>query len=527
MRLPRQWRWEVKSMRVVTPEQMRKIDKTAMERYGIPGAVLMENAGSGIAREVLKLPGGRDRVVMLAGRGNNGGDVMVAARHLANSGVAVKVFLVGEYDSLIGDARTNADILKRMGVTIDSVAAAEGLGPVQRALEWGRVVVDGIFGTGLRGEVKGIALEVIRLVNAGDSAVVSVDIPSGVDGETGGICGDCISASVTVTFGYPKSGLLQYPGAEHVGRLVVEDISIPKSIAEEIETNMFMLTREYVSRLIPGRRLDAHKGSCGRAAVIGGSEGMTGAVVLASLGCLKSGAGLLRAALPGRLNYVLENRLTEAVSVPLGEGTALGIDDGTKDRLRRLLDWADAAALGPGMGVDADRVKVLEFVLNSARVPLVLDADALNCLALDITLLNRKEGPVVLTPHPGEMARLVGGDTDRIQSNRIWAAGGFAQKWDVVTVLKGANSVIADPEGNIYINTSGNPGMAAGGMGDVLTGIIASFIAQGLEPVKAACAAVYVHGRAADLMAENLGMYGLTASELADYIPAAIRETME
>ncbi|MDD2574712.1 MAG: NAD(P)H-hydrate dehydratase [Firmicutes bacterium] len=511
-------------MRVVTPKQMRGIDKVAMEKYGIPGIVLMENAGIRVAEEVIKLAGGRGKgVVMLAGKGNNGGDVMVAARHLLNNGLPVRVFLLGKPGDLKGDAGLNAGILTRMGIPIEVLLTGEDLIPLDQALRWGHAVVDGIFGTGLKREVEGLFLDVIRAVNKSGCTIVSVDIPSGIDGETGRISGECIHASVTVTLGLPKSGLLQYPGAEHVGRLVVADISIPRATTPESGPDMVMLTRECISGIIPQRKPDAHKGDCGRVAVIGGAEGMTGAVVLASLGCLKSGAGLVRAALPGALNYVLENNVIEAVSVPLGEGTRLKLDRSTKSRLREILDWADAVALGPGMGVDGDRVRFLEFVLTNARVPLILDADALNCLALDMKLLERAAVPVVVTPHPGEMARLTSTETGDIQRDRIKAAKAFAEKWGTVTVLKGANSVIAHPKGNIYINTSGNPGMASGGSGDVLTGIIASFVAQGLDPVKSACAAVYIHGRAGDLMAEERGVYGLTATGLADFIPMAVK----
>lgn len=512
-------------MRVVTPDQMKRIDKMAMEYYGIPGSVLMENAGSGVAREILKLSGGRSRVVMFAGKGNNGGDVMVAARHLINNRLQVRVFLIGEWDSLSGDAADNACILKRMGVTINEISSSQHLDTVKAAIEWGDIMVDGIFGTGLRGPVKGTALEIIRLINAGGKTTVAVDIPSGVDGERGAVCGDCVAASVTVTFGYPKSGLLQYPGAQHVGRLVVEDISIPRATADRVGVNMLALTGEYVSALIPERRPDTHKGSYGRAAVVGGSEGMTGAVVLACLGCIRSGAGLVKAALPGGLHYVMETGVIEAMSVSLGQGAGLKADDDTRDELQTIFDWADAVALGPGMGADDDRVKVVEFVLKNVKLPLVLDADALNCLSMDLDMLKNATGPVIITPHPGEMSRLTRVSTAEIQRDRIKAAREFAQKWGTITVLKGANSVIADPKGNIYINISGNPGMASGGMGDVLTGMITSFIAQGLEPVRAACAAVYIHGTAGDLMAQRQGVYGLNASGLAGYIPAALRRT--
>lgn len=511
-------------MRIVTPNQMREIDAAAMETYGIPGVVLMENAGRKVAEEVIRLTGNqRKEVVMLAGKGNNGGDVMVAARHLFNYGMPVQVFLIGELNSLKGDAALNAGILTKMGVPIEFLSTAGGIEPLTKALEWGCIAVDGIFGTGFRNKAEGICLRAIRAVNESGCTVVSVDIPSGIDGKTGQIIGECICADRTVTFGFPKVGLLQYPGAGYVGDLVVADISIPRDITVGSEGDITALTGEYVSSIIPERKADAHKGNCGKAVIIGGSEGMSGAVVLASAGCLNSGSGLVRTVLPGALNYVLENRIAEVVSVPLGKGTHFKLDRDTRDRLKAALDWADAVAIGPGMGVDRDRVNFLEFVLANTRVPMVLDADALNCLALDMKLLHRAAGPVIITPHPGEMARLTGLEVGEIQRDRVGIAKTFAREWDTIIVLKGANSVIAHPGGNIYINTGGNSGMASGGMGDVLTGVIASFTAQGLEPIEAACAAVYVHSRAGDFLSEQKGIHGLTAMGLADCVPMAIK----
>lgn len=517
-------------MRVVTPKHMRDIDRIAMERYGIPGAVLMENAGRALAKEAIRLiEGDRPKpVVLVAGKGNNGGDVMVAARHLFNYGLPVDVFLLNRLSDMKGDAKLNADILIKMGIPIVELFPETDLAPLKAALNRGGVIIDGIFGTGFRGKTSGIIHEAIGIINESDHPVISADIPSGIDGETGEVCGACVKATATVTFGFPKVGLLQYPGAGYVGHLIVADISIPRNIVIEPDLDITLLTGEFLSEIIPDRKPDAHKGSCGKMVVMGGSEGMSGAVVLCSLGGIKSGAGLVKTGLPGALNYVLENRVTEAISVPLGKGMGLSLRaDGVKDKLTEVLAWADVVALGPGMGVNDDAMKFLEYVLAEVRVPLVLDADALNCIARNIKLLDGISVPVIMTPHPGEMARLTGIKTDEVQRDRINTAKAFAEEWGAITILKGANSVIAHPAGNIYINTSGNPGMASGGMGDVLTGIIASFIAQGATPIKAACAAVYVHGRAGDILAEERGIHGICATDLADYIPRAIKDVRE
>ncbi len=515
-------------MWITTADQMRLIDRIAMEQYSIPGVVLMENAGRKVAEEVSRLPGEEvTRVVLFAGKGNNGGDVMVAARHLYNRGMEARVFLLAEENAVEGDARTNMVIARKMGIPVYSLRNTGDLDKVREMLCWSHAVVDGIFGTGLKGDVRGIALEVIDMINSSDRPVVAVDIPSGVNGDTGQICGKCVKAVLTVTFGYPKAGLLQYPGAAYAGRVVVEDISIPREAADMAGLNMQLITDGLVRDIIPDRYPDTHKGTYGRALIIGGSEGMTGAVVLASTGCLYSGAGLIKAVVPAALHPVLENKLTEVMTVPLGKRDSVKLDNHSLDQLKHLAEMADGIALGPGMGVDDDRMQVVEYMINSSRVPLVLDADALNCLALNVHILDNTGAPVIITPHPGEMARLMGCSTSEIQNDRIDAARSFSDRWGVITVLKGANSVIADPAGNIYINTTGNPGMASGGMGDLLTGVITSFVCQGMKPVEAACAGVYIHGLAGDLMAEEKGQHGLAAAEAGMYIPGAIKKTKE
>lgn len=515
-------------MRIVTSAQMKWIDSTAINRYGIPGVVLMENAGRRVAEEVIRLLGGQaGKIVLFAGKGNNGGDVMVTARHLYNKGMEVKVFLLGREDDIKGDSKVNLDIARKINIPVLPLLEGGDLKEVERALEWGQVVVDGIFGTGLKGDVRGIPRQVIRLINNSSCRVISVDIPSGVHGDTGEICGECVKADLTVTFGYPKLGLLQYPGAEYTGELVIADISIPSLIGDEAGLNMYLITNDYIRSLIPPRRPNSHKGTYGRGLIVGGSEGMTGAVALASTGCLKSGAGLIKAAIPTALNPILENKLTEVMTVALGERDSTRLEMSSINRLEELLDEADAVALGPGMGVDRERVKVVEFIISKSRVPLVLDADALNCIALDPQILSKVSAPVIITPHPGEMARLLKCSVSDVQKDRVAAARYFSQEWGVITVLKGANSVIASPQGNIYINTTGNPGMASGGMGDVLTGVITGLLCQRLEPIQAACAGVYIHGLAGDIVASDKGEYGLTATQVAERIPEAIKLTKE
>jgi hydroxyethylthiazole kinase-like uncharacterized protein yjeF len=515
-------------MKVVTPQQMQEIDRTAMEQYGIPGMVLMENAGRSVADQVLRLSGRQTPVVVLfAGKGNNGGDAMVAARHLFNGGASVKVFLVGSAEDVKGDSLANMDILARMGIPVVQIKGEDQVTSAAEALERAQVVVDGIFGTGLRGEVGGIAADVIEMINKSGLPVVAIDIPSGIDGCTGQVLGKCIRADVTVTFGYAKVGLFQYPGAGYTGKVVVSDISIPRQIADQMDIRAVLLTGGLVRDMLPALKPDAHKGSRGRALLIGGSQGMTGAISLACTGCLRSGAGLIKAAVPAGLNSIMEVKLTEVMTVPVGDESSMWFDRGSVKYLAGLLDKADAVAIGPGIGVDDQRTEMVDYVVTNSPVALVIDADALNCIAANPGMLRKASAPVIVTPHPGEMSRLMGCSVADVQRNRVKAAKDFSKTYRVITVLKGANSVIADPNGNIYINRTGNQGMASGGMGDVLTGVITSLLCQGMEPVEAACSAVYLHGLAGDLAASRHGCWCITASEVADCIPEAIRQTQE
>jgi hydroxyethylthiazole kinase-like uncharacterized protein yjeF len=277
--------------------------------------------------------------------------------------------------------------------------------------------------------------------------------------------------------------------------------------------------------MLPALKRDAHKGSRGRALLIGGSQGMTGAISLACIGCLKSGAGLITAAVPAGLNSIMEVKLTEVMTVPVGSDRSICFGGDSIEYLAGLINRADVVAIGPGMGVDDQRADMVDYVVSNSSVPLVIDADALNCIARNPCQLRKARAPVIVTPHPGEMSRLMGCSVAEVQRNRVKAATDFSKSYGVVTVLKGANSVIAEPMGNIYINRTGNQGMASGGMGDVLTGVIASMLCRGMEPLGAACSAVYIHGLAGDLMAGRHGYWGITASEVADCIPEAIRMT--
>ncbi|UWV47216.1 NAD(P)H-hydrate dehydratase [Acetivibrio thermocellus] len=512
-------------MKVVTPVQMREIDSYTINKVGIPGIVLMENAAVRVTDEILKDYGSlvNKNIVLLAGKGNNGGDAFAIARHLCNKGANTVVFILAAKKDISGDARINLDILENMGVETVEVLEGNDLTDMEKRLERADLVVDGIFGTGLKGGVKGFRGNVIKLVNQKNKPVIAVDIPSGVDGETGEIEGECIKAYKTVTFGYPKFGHFLHPGCEFVGELVVADISIPDSVAQNFDIKSYVTDKETVSRLIPGRKADSNKGDYGRVLIITGSTGMTGAGCLAGTASLRSGTGLLYLGVPKTLSFIYECNLTEAVTLPLEDENKGFL---TKECIPMLLEYMekmDAVAIGPGLSTKEDVEDVVFSVVENCKVPMVIDADGLNLISRNLPVLKKARAPVVLTPHPGEMARLTGLSIGEIQKRRVGTAREFSEKWGVTTVLKGAKTVVASYDGRVFINPTGNSGMSTGGTGDVLTGIIASFIGQGLDPVDAAVAGVYLHGLCGDRVANVKGEHGLVAGDLAEEIPYAIK----
>ncbi|HOM02315.1 MAG TPA: NAD(P)H-hydrate dehydratase [Acetivibrio sp.] len=512
-------------MRIVTPVQMREIDSYTINSIGIPGIVLMENAAVRMTDEILKDYGSivNKNIVLFAGKGNNGGDAFAVARHLCNKGANTVVFILAAKKDISGDARINLDILEKMGIETVEVLESGKLEEVEARLERADLVVDGIFGTGLKGGIKGFKGDVIRLVNQKSKPVIAVDIPSGVDGETGEIAGECIKAYKTVTFGYPKFGHFLHPGCEFAGELVVADISIPESVAEKFNVRSYVIDRETVSKLIPKRHINSNKGDYGRVFVITGSFGMTGAGCLAGNAALRSGTGLLYLGVPKALSFIYECNLTEAVTIPLEDENKGFLTKSCIPQILRHMEKMDAVAVGPGLSTEEGVEDVVFSVVENSRVPLVIDADGLNLIAKDLSVLKRSKAPIVLTPHPGEMARLMGTSIEDVQKNRVNAAREFSEKWGVTTVLKGAKTIVAASDKRVFVNLTGNPGMATGGTGDVLTGVIASFIGQGLDPVDAAVAGIYLHGLCGDRVASIKGEHGLVAGDLPGEISHAIK----
>jgi len=533
-------------MRVLSAEQMREADRRTIEDIGIPSIVLMENAGHQVVSAMHATFGDltERRVAVLCGLGNNGGDGFVAARSLWQQGVEVQTVLLGRADAVSGDAAVNLRIIQNLGVPLVEVAEPDGDEDGVRSWEDVRddvlscdLVVDAMLGTGLSRPIDGRLQAVIADVNAADVPVVAIDMPTGLplvpaSGEANaesesGSGHDAIEAEITVTLAAPKVSLLVAPGESWAGELVVADIGIPTSVIESVPGDRLdVITPEEVRQCIPDRPSDSHKGDFGHVLVVAGSVGKTGAAILAGLGALRSGAGLVTVATPQRCIASVASGAPEYMTLPLPD-----MDDGTLsvDGLESILDFpCDVLAVGPGLGTTPGVATLVAGLVERAEVPLVLDADALNVLGREPAVLaSRRERRTVVTPHPGEMARLCGLTSAEVQSDRIGVARRFAIDHHVTVILKGANTVVAGPDGACWLNLTGNPAMAAGGVGDVLTGVTAAWLGQ-LGRLEVACqVAVYVHGLAGDIAADEPGAIALTATDVVNHLGQALAETVQ
>ncbi len=507
-------------MKLLNSREMREIDYQAINEYGIPSIVLMENAGIRtveVVEDLLESRGGKN-VIVLVGKGNNGGDGLVIARHLLNSGVNVETFLMAFPDEMTADSYTNYKVLSKLSSQIYQLSGPDDLDKLMLSLLSGDLVVDAIYGNGFKGCLSEFEARIVKMVNWSNLPVVAVDVPSGVEADTGKIYGEAIKATHTVTFALPKLGLIFEPGREYTGTLSVADISIPRVLLEDKKLKKNLINDDIIRPLIRPRPADSHKGSYGHVLVIGGSPGLTGAVIMSAYSALKTGAGLVTAALPESLLPVVESHLMEVMTAPLSENTQGYISLEALPAIENLLGIASVCVIGPGMSGYPEGNAVLRFILERSGIPLVIDADGLNALQGDTGILQGRQVPVVLTPHPGEMARLTGKSIEEIQLNRLDIATHYAQEWGVTLVLKGNKTVIADPSGNIYINITGNPGMATAGSGDVLCGMITGLIAQGLKAQDAAIAGVYFHGLAGDFSKEKRGERSIVAGDIIEAI---------
>ena len=512
-------------MRVVTAAEMRRLDHLTIDTHGVPSLTLMERAGQSVVEVILKRWAhlAKRGVLVVAGKGNNGGDGLVIARLLREREFPCEVSCIARAEDLSPDATTNLERYRAMKGPFTEIPAGD-LDPLRSRMRDKGLLVDALLGTGLRSPVEGFLADVVEFMNASGLPIVAVDTPSGLDADRGTPLGATIQAEVTVTFGFPKVGQVIHPGVVYSGDLVVADIGIhPKAVAE-VAPSVELLDSADVAWLLPRRADDSHKGSYGHLLVMAGSRGKTGAAVLACRGAMRVGAGLVTLAAPRGLNEILAGALVEAMTEPLGQPgedrwPALGAVD-----WEGLAERKSAVLFGPGVGVHGSARTTLETLLEHCRLPWLIDADGLNNLAADVSRLREARVPPVLTPHPGEMSRLTGLDTAEVNGDRIGIARAFAAENRCHLVLKGARTVMATPEGRVSINPTGNSGMASGGMGDVLAGIVAGFLAQGLPPEDAVRMGVYLHGRTGDRVADQRGGVGLIASDLVDELPRAIEE---
>jgi ADP-dependent NAD(P)H-hydrate dehydratase / NAD(P)H-hydrate epimerase len=526
-----------KRMRVVTAAEMQEIDEKTIMETGISGLVLMERAGFAVVSKIKDLFG-RKKVIVVSGAGNNGGDGMVIARNLHNENWDVNVFLTAVPEDLKGDALSQYKTALKCGV---SIKPAEEL-IVRKASIFTRhsIIVDAILGTGLKKNVTGKLSEIINILNQSALPVVSVDIPSGISSDNGQIMGTAIRADYTVTFGLPKRGHFLHPGAEFSGKLFIEDIGFPKALLGSEKPWVELLERDFLNKLVPMRKTYSHKGNYGHVLIIAGSRGKTGAALMAAEACLRTGAGLVTIGIPESLAEVCQSRVTEAMTLILpdnGDGTLSSKASG------RILDFlkesADVLAVGPGIGVTAGTRKLLRDLISNSESPMVIDADGINSINGNIGVFTKAKAPLILTPHPGEMARLLkkakiiehrakGKDVaagfslrDEIEKDRINTAISFAKETGTHLVLKGVPTIIAAPDGQAFINPTGNPGMAKGGTGDVLTGMISGFLAVSRNPLHSCILGVYMHGLAGDIGTAEIGENSLIATDIINKIPAA------
>ncbi|MFA7382403.1 MAG: NAD(P)H-hydrate dehydratase [Desulfurivibrionaceae bacterium] len=513
-------------MKIATVEQMRLCDRLTNAEYGISSLTLMENAGRGTVAAMIRHfgPLAELKVLVFIGPGNNGGDGLVIARLLLEQGARPQVVSLLPLEKLQGDAARNLALARQLAVPLVTYLDENDLPLVERMVAESDLLVDAIFGTGLRREITGLLAAVIGCLNAGARPVVAVDIPSGLVGDSGLSLGVSVRAQLTCTYGLPKFALVESPGKEQVGLLEVVDIGIPAAVVERIGITAEWLEDALLQPLIPARGMASHKGTFGHLLVLAGSAGKGGAAVLCGLGAARSGAGLVTIAVPRMLNGVVQGALPEAMTEVLSFSQHC-LSDTDYEQLLAAAQGKEAVAVGPGLGTAEETGQLVRRFYRELRQPMVVDADGLNLLAGELVVA--PAGPRVLTPHPGEMARLTGLATSEIQSKRRAVAADFAKLHGVYLVLKGAATVIAAPDGRLAVNATGNPGMAAGGMGDVLTGLIGGLLAQGVPPWEASCLAVYVHGLAADRLVREGQPFGFLASELAAEIPAAFKEVQD
>ena len=487
----------------------KQIDEYSINNTGVPGIVLMENA----AIKILKhLDIGENKsFIIIGGKGNNGGDAFALARHLISIGEKVELFLIGGEKGMSNDCLINYNILKNLDVNINLIDNIKDIEELRNSIKKSDVVVEGIFGTGLTRKIEGIYDNVISIINENSNYTVSIDVPSGLNCNNGEILGNCIIAQKTISLITYKRGFLNYNTEKYTGEIIIENIGIPYNSIKKIIRNEFILDEEYIRKNLKIRNRHGHKGNYGRGLIVAGSRGFTGAAYLTTEAVVKSGAGLV--------TLVTHEDIREVLSSKVNEAMISSVEN--KQEFYRLLESSDSVGIGPGLGNNDNTLELLKEVINKSNCPIVIDADGINCLENNLDLIKEKTVPIILTPHPGEMSRLTRISVKDINERRIDIAKDFAKKNGVIVLLKGYNTVITD--GNTtFINPTGNSAMASGGMGDSLTGIITSFLAQGYKPLEAASLGAFLHGYCGDKLSED--MYSVNAREVINNFPYIMKK---
>lgn len=513
-------------MKLVTAKEMKALDVQAQNDYAMPGILLMDNAAQAVAEAVHEaltaLEG--ERVVIFCGGGNNGGDGLGAARWLQSYGVSVRAFVVGAaLDAVQGDAALELAMFTKAGGRVEALSTEDDWVLADLAASKADVLVDALLGTGFHGELEGDVLRACELLNKSEKYILAVDVPTGVNADNGAVSENAVRADHTVTMALVKTGLLLYPGREYCGDIELADISMPVKLVEEYQSDKYRLTDEIVRELLPLRKANAHKGDAGRVVICAGSPGYTGAAALASDAAVKAGAGLVSLYTPLSSRDVLAIKLTEVMVHGLLERMPGILGGGAASDVASSAEAADVLAIGPGLGTSESTQEAVRTILQKITTPVVIDADALTALAGHTEILAAMQAQKVLTPHPGEMARLTGLEIAEIEADRINIAKKYAEEWQAIVVLKGAPTVIGCPNGTVYVNSTGNSSLATGGSGDVLTGIIAGLAAQEISLQEAAICGVYLHGLAAELTGIDIG---LAAGELAALLPQAREQVL-
>jgi NAD(P)H-hydrate epimerase len=515
-------------MEVLTGEQMRRVDARVIDDLGVASLLLMESAGRAIAETLLiDYPNAATHgVLVLCGKGNNGGDGLVAARHLARLGVPPRVFLFAKFKELRGDAAVNLQTALGSGLAVEEVPSAAAWARVRAILGRPVLVVDALLGTGIKGGARGLVAEVIRDLNESAADLISVDLPSGLDADSPAVEGPAVGADRTYTLCRPKLPLALEPGALHAGRWRVLPIGIPDEVVAAEQPDLEWLDADAVRGLVSHRPPHAHKGTYGHLLAVAGSSGKAGAAVLVARGALRAGVGLVTVATGKSVRVEVASQQSEMMTEALPETRSGGLARTAATAAARLLADRDALALGPGLGTAAETRAAVVSLVSRRKCAAVVDADGLNAFAHGdkpaLSKLNASSWPLILTPHPGEAARLLGSSTSEVQSDRLAASRTLAARTGAVVALKGHRTIVVQPDGRASFNSTGNPGMATGGTGDVLTGIVGALLARGMDAWDAARVAVYVHGSAGDRAADELGEEGIIASDLVGRVPAAM-----